>query len=128
MEEKERKRFLANMRTFLRLCMEELKLEKLPKIIWITNDKLRQESPTFGRFNNEDETIQIDIRNRHPLDVMRTLAHELTHYKQFLLGQLDHRSGETGSHEENQAHATAGVIMRHYDRSYPASFDLSPID
>lgn len=128
MEKKERDRFLKNMRTFLRLCKDEIGLDVLPKIIWVTDDRLRGSTPTFGRFMNHDQVIYVDIMNRHPLDVMRTLAHELTHYKQWLDGRLHPGSGETGSEQENQAHAVAGIVMRHFDRANPDAFDSEPID
>lgn len=128
MDDNEHKLFIKGMKTFLRLCKQELGLERLPKIVWVTNDDIRKENPTFGRFTNKDETVMIDIRHRHPIDVMRTLAHELTHYKQWLSGQITPSSGETGSKQENEANAMAGIIMRHYDRSHPDAFELKPLD
>ena len=107
--------------------MEQIGLEKLPKIVWVTDNQLRDETPTFGRFMNDNQMIYVDIGNRHPLDVMRTLAHELVHYKQWLDGRIHRRSGETGSPEENQANAEAGVIMRHFDKAFPEVFSMAPI-
>jgi Zn-dependent peptidase ImmA (M78 family) len=45
------------------------------------------------------------------------LAHELTHYKQDLEGRIDENSGEAGSDIENEANATAAVIMRNYGKA-----------
>jgi len=119
--------FIEAMREFLKLCMEELDLDKLPKIKWLTTGGITGKQPTFGMFKNGDQTISIEIKNRHPLDIMRTLAHELTHYKQFLNGDIDSKSGETGSDIENQAHAVAGIIMRHFDKAHPEIFKSKPI-
>ena len=58
------------------------------------------------------------------LDVLRTLAHELTHYKQYLKKQLNKDSGKTGSPQENEAHAKAGIIMRHFNKLYPNLINL----
>jgi Zn-dependent peptidase ImmA (M78 family) len=57
--------------------------------------------------------------NRHPNDILRTIAHELVHYKQDTEHRLEPDSGTTGSPEENQANAVAGIVMRHFNKQYP---------
>ena len=108
-------------RDFFPIAMKELGLEKLPKIHLekIVNDT---EQPTFGRFENEAEVIYLGISGRHPLDILRTLAHELVHYKQHVNGELNDQSGETGSPEENEAHIVAGVIMRQFNKQHSQYF------
>jgi Zn-dependent peptidase ImmA (M78 family) len=120
------KEFMAIMKDFLPLAMSELKIDKLPKIKlekYIADDK----QPTFGKFVNHENTIHVGIENRHPLDVMRTLAHELTHFKQGQQNRLDDKSGETGSPIENEAHEIAGIIMRHFNKKHPQYFKDSAI-
>jgi len=117
---------IAALRDFLPLAMGELKISKLPEI------KLRpqlenMQQPTFGRFVNNECAIYLAINDRHPVDILRTLAHELVHFKQFISNELDHTSGETGSPEENEAHETAGVIMRHFDKKFPDYFSDDPV-
>ena len=58
---------------------------------------------------------------------MRTLAHELTHYKQDITKGLNANSGDTGSPEEDEANAMAGRIMRHFDEKYPHAFETKPV-
>jgi hypothetical protein len=108
-------------RDFLPIAMKELGLEKLPKIHLekIVDDT---EQPTFGRFENEAEVIYLGISGRHPLDILRTLAHELVHYKQHVNGELNDQSGDTGSPEENEAHIVAGVIMRNFNKQHSQYF------
>lgn len=115
-------------REFLLFCKSELGLEKLPAISWFTHDDVGNAQPTFGSFHNEDQTIKIGINNRHILDVMRTLAHELCHFKQWTENRLHDKSGETGSNEENEANARAGVIMRKWNKSHPEMFAQKPIE
>lgn len=115
------------LRDFLPLAMRELEITKLPKI------KLEkhiddQEQPTFGRFVNDEVEIHLGIANRHPIDILRTLAHELVHFKQYLENKLGPDSGETGSPEENEAHEVAGVIMRHFNKQHPDYFYSEPLD
>lgn len=118
--------FMSDMRDFLSLCKRELGLDRLPKIEWVTSQR-GMEDRTFGRFVHQTQTIYVMIRGRHPLDIMRTLAHELVHYRQFLEDRLNHTSGKTGSDEENQANSWAGIIMRHFDHAYPEVFTRKPL-
>lgn len=110
---------------FIKFCKAELKLDTLPQFKWLTGD-VGHGQPSFGAYHH-DKTISLSILNRHPLDVMRTLAHELCHYKQHLENKLDHRSGETGSPIENEANAMAGVIMRKWGKKNPDMFKTKPI-
>lgn len=79
---------------------------------------------TFGRYDPKDKSLSLVIANRHPIDVLRTLAHELTHHKQNLAGELTAGAGETGTPQENEANANAGVIMRDFAKENPEYFGL----
>jgi hypothetical protein len=119
---------LVNLfRDLLIICQEELELEHLPKIVWLSNKIVNGEYHSFGSFNPHNDEIQVAITGRHPIDIMRTLAHELVHYRQRLDGRIKHDSGRTGSDIENEAHAVAGVIMRRFDNMHPEAFSFRPI-
>jgi len=109
---------LENMTTHLiNLCRIELELNELPPIELI-NEPTAGCDYSFGVFNGG--TIKVVAANRHPVDVMRTLAHELVHWKQRTENMtLD---GNTGSETENQANAIAGIIMRKFGQMYPEYF------
>ena len=106
--------------SLLKLCKKELELETLPKIELVPQI-LNDGQPSFGEYGNN--TIKIVIKDRHFMDVARTLCHELVHWKQDLENiQLD---GSTGSEIENQANAVAGIVMRKFGRMYPEYFQRS---
>lgn len=118
---------LDALQDFLPFIIQELRLKSLPKI------KLRkhipdEDQPTFGRFENDSRIINLGIQDRHPIDILRTLAHELVHYKQLLKNGLNKGSGETGSYDENQANVLAGIIMRKFNKKFPKYFDSSAIN
>jgi predicted nucleotidyltransferase len=105
---------------FVKFAGDYLKLESLPKIN--TVDKITgSEQPSFGGYDPNTKSIRLATSNRHPNDILRTLAHELVHYKQDILGKIKNYSGETGSSEENQANTIAGIIMRLYNKEHPES-------
>jgi GNAT superfamily N-acetyltransferase len=114
------------LRDFFPVAMQHLDLDHLPRITFV-QDVTGHHAPTFGKFMNAENTIFVDIENRHPNDILRTLAHELVHYRQMMDHQLDDSSGETGSDEENQANAQAGVIMRNFNQQYPEYLELGPV-
>lgn len=101
----------------LNLCKKELGLTEFPPIKLIDTPTV-PDTTSFGVFDGNN--IQVVVANRHPVDVCRTLAHELVHWQQRVTGQeLD---GETGSDTENDANAIAGVIMRQFGEMYPQYF------
>jgi uncharacterized protein YvpB len=113
------------LRDFLPLAMNHLQIEKLPRIHIRAGLKTGSQ-PSFGQFGTNNE-INVEVEGRHPVDVLRTLAHELTHFAQNLRNEIEDNSGETGSDIENQANAEAGVIMRNFNKKYPKYLSLRPI-
>ena len=103
----------------LQLCKKELEIDELPPIHLIDEPYIKGgEKKSFGEFDGK--SIKVVIKDRHPMDVMRTLAHELTHWKQSLLNH--DMDGNDGSETENAANAVAGIIMRHFGEEYPDYF------
>jgi Zn-dependent peptidase ImmA (M78 family) len=111
---------------FLPMAMKYLKINSLPSIK-LEKNIVDSEHPTFGRFVNEENKIYIAINDRQPIDILRTLAHELVHYKQGTEHNLGPDSGETGSPIENEAHAEAGIMMRQFNAAYPEYLKAKPI-
>lgn len=126
-EGKESKETFVDMfKKFLPLAMEHIGLKNLPKMVFITNVE-DSEQPTFGMYENDDKTLYVALSNRHPNDILRTVAHELVHYKQDIEDSLVDSSGATGSPHENEANATAGIVMRHFNKQYPEFLSSRPI-
>ena len=111
---------------FLPLAMKILELDHLPKMVFEPQVQ-SSEQPTFGMYAEGKNTLYVSLMNRHPNDILRTVAHELTHYKQDSQHQLNDKSGVTGSPEENEANQMAGIIMRHFNKQYPEFLSSSPI-
>lgn len=112
------KKLYVMISKFLPIAMKFLKLKSLPKIkidLMLT----LEEQASFGKYSPESNIIKLGIKDRHPVDVLRTLAHELVHYKQHLDGKLKADSGITGSSEENQANQYAGILMRIFNKKFP---------
>lgn len=116
--------FRQILEKFLPFAQKIIKLDKLPTIILrkVLDD---DHQPTHGRFYNEQYVLEIAIANRQPVDILRTVAHELVHAKQQREGvNID---PTTGSEEENEANAVAGIIMRHFNKAYPEYLSYQPV-
>ena len=116
--------FKEILRVFLPIAQKTLELEKLPKII-LKKTLTYGDQPTMGRFHDEDYRLELAIANRQPVDILRTLAHELVHAKQ----HSDHIDidSATGSPEENDANVLAGIVMRKFNKLHPEFLKLKPI-
>ena len=110
------KRFQVFLKRELRLTYD------IPYIL-IDDSDFSKNNMTFGII--KDNVIYVSIINRHPIDVIRTFAHEYVHYKQIIDGKR--MSTNPGSPAENEANAKAGEIVRKYAKLYPDLFDLMSI-
>jgi len=118
--------FVEMFKDFLPVAMEVLDLNGLPKMQFAP-DLNTGEQPSFGAYVPGENMLLVALKNRHPVDILRTVAHELVHYKQDQQGELTDTSGKTGSPHENQAHEIAGVIMRNFNKRYPNYLRSKPL-
>ena len=113
---------------FIRFAAKDLELNSLPKFDFVFDSEGSIERRSFGGYMPGEEFITITVKNRHIMDVCRTLAHELVHYSQDLKKELeDNEAGSTGSPQENEANAQAAVIMRNFGRAFPDMFGKESI-
>ena len=114
------------LKDFIGFCVKELKIKQMPTI------KLRKDPQwpvihsTFGRYINDKHLLEVAWGGRHIMDILRTVAHELTHRHQHERdgAKMDNTAGETGSPWENEANARAGILMRDYARMHPDYFAI----
>jgi hypothetical protein len=127
-EEITHKDFGPMMDSFVSFASEKLGIKSLPKVNF-KNDNDQGEHPSFGGYNPHSNEIVIQTKNRHPMDVFRTLAHELVHHKQNEDGRIKDvaKEGSTGSPIEDEANSQAGILMRLFGKSNPDKFALSHI-
>ncbi len=99
---------------------DQLGITDLPKIILLDEP----EDKTFGQYSPDEKTIRLVTGGRHPVDVLRTLAHELTHHRQNLEDNLPPGAGETGTEQENEANSEAGIVLRDFSQENPEYLGL----
>lgn len=109
---------IKHLEMFIKFAAKELNLSSFPKIHFVGSSE--DEKCAFGHSVGRDITVR--ITGRHPVDVMRTIAHELIHYKQNI-----QRVKKQEQYKEDQANAMAGRIMRKFGTSNPTLFKDKPI-
>lgn len=114
------------IKKFLVFLRKELRTDHNPPIVFVDDLEFARKVEAFGNISSKNE-IHISIINRHPMDILRTIAHEYAHYKQHIEKGSLHSSPHAGSPTENQANAKAGELVRKYGNRHPELFDLMPI-
>lgn len=107
---------------FIKFACNELGLSSMPKINLLSRPVSNSPYNSFAAYRPGAAEIMLYTSHRHILDILRSLCHEMVHYRQDLAGELGPNSGITGSDQENEANAVAGQIMRKYGRMHPELF------
>ena len=127
-ESQDRGQVRDTIKQFARSCFRQYGLKNPPKIRIQHNPNWSERTGTFGRFDPDTNTIELAVTGRHMLDILRTLAHELTHAKQNEQGEMPDDAGRTGSPYEDDANAQAGRMMRHWAEQHPDQFKDTKLD
>lgn len=118
-----RTQFESILSNFLRFLKKQLRFDYNIPIILVDDVDFCKNNKTFGLMY--PDKIVISIVNRHPIDILRTVAHEYIHHKQQSEGKK--LNGNAGSVSENEANAKAGEVLRKYGNLHPELFDLTPV-
>ncbi len=116
------------LKDFIDFCSAELKLKQVPTVKLRKDPQWSVINKTFGRYVDDRNLLEVSWGQRHIMDVLRTVAHELTHRRQHERESVPDRAGETGSPWENEANARAGILMRDYARLHPDYFESNTVD
>lgn len=109
---------------FLKFCNSILKMEDMPDIYLHT---IKKPDMTTGMYNRGEHIIHVLVGKRLLVDVLRTIAHELTHARQHETGLLDihlayvdpmDEMGDIDTVYENEAYTLAGNIVKIFCRKY----------
>ena len=110
---------------FVEYCAKELAVKSMPQIKLKHDPQWSKVHHTFGKYDPDADVMYISVANRHPVDVLRTIAHELVHNWQDENMQIPPDAGATGSKYENHANAGAGIIMRNFAQLHPEYFEIN---
>lgn len=105
---------------FVLFVKNELKIKKVPKI-FIKNNRDGLKTTANYVFDKE---INVCGKNRAIVDILRSVAHEMVHHKQYENGELKTKPDDIYSDIEDQAHAIAGQLIKKYALINKDIYDL----
>lgn len=106
----------AQLQKFCDWACRRLNIKNTPDIRYSNDIDEVESKRTYGSTHPTGE-IWVHVGNRTPADIMRTLCHELVHYKQFDVGLAsEEMSEEQRQSIEDVANAVAGRLMRDYGK------------
>ena len=96
---------------FVKFVRKELQLEKCPTIV-LQNGRGELKTTANYDYSKENKIIRVNSKNRALVDVMRSIAHEMVHHKQFEEGRLLVKPADIGGDIEDEANAKAGQYIK----------------
>lgn len=108
---------------FVKFIKKELKLKEVPTIS-IQNNRDGLKTTANYDYTKENKIIKVCSKNRALVDVMRSLAHELVHHKQWEDGRLNGpKPPDIGGEIEDEANAKAGQFIKMYSKIDETIYD-----
>jgi hypothetical protein len=108
---------------FVKFIKNELKLKDIPTIS-IQNHRNGLKTTANYDYTKENKIVKVCSKNRALVDVMRSLAHELVHHKQWEDGRLNGpKPPDIGGEIEDEANAKAGQFIKMYAKIDETIYD-----
>lgn len=105
----DRKKKLLN--DFAKFAIKELKI-KTPPTIAIQNGRGKLKTTAAYDYTKDDKVLKVNCKNRLIVDVLRSMAHELNHHKQWEDGRLKEKPPDIGGPIEDESNAKAGQLIK----------------
>lgn len=107
---------------FVKFVRKELGLEKCPTIV-LQNGRGELKTTANYDYSKENKIIRINAKNRFLVDVMRSIAHEMVHHKQYEDGRLKVKPPDIGGEIEDEANAKAGQYIKMFSKIDDTIYD-----
>jgi hypothetical protein len=100
---------------FIDMCNTELSLDDdCSYDIYFVDDRKKHHIKTTAFYNPDGNVIKIYAKDRMIIDILRSLAHEMTHMMQQEKGLIMGPVKDEGGFHEDQANAKAGLIVKRF--------------
>jgi GTPase SAR1 family protein len=105
------KKYLTNK--FINFCIDELKIEGSFKAKLVA-EREKYGIKTTAFYLEKNKILIVYAKGRMLGDVMRSIAHELTHKRQYEEDRVKHPVQDVGGEIEDEANAKAGIIIKKF--------------
>ena len=112
------------LKKFALFVIKELGIKSAPTIA-VQNGRGKLKTTANYDYTKENKIIKVNAHKRALVDVMRSLAHELVHHKQFESGRLNGpKPPDIGGEIEDEANAKAGQFIKMYAKIDSSIYDI----
>lgn len=108
---------------FVKFVAEKLRMDEVPEIKLQKDPKFAMNNKTFGIYFPDASKTVVEMHGRNIVDVMRTIAHELTHHR-----QMEVNSTKSRTDLEIEATVAAGMLVKIYCEEHPELYGSKEIE
>lgn len=99
---------------FVDFVKRELSIKEDIDVI-LQNDKSGiKTTAVYNYGGGQPSSIKVYCKDRQLVDILRSIAHEMTHHMQFETGKLDEKPADVGGPIEDEANAKAGEFIKKF--------------
>ena len=110
------------LNSFVKFVKEQLKLKTVPTIKIQDNRDGLKTTANYD-YTKENKIIKVCSKGRALVDVLRSIAHEMVHHKQYEDGRLNGpQPPDIGGEIEDEANAKAGQYIKMYSKIDPTIY------
>ena len=109
---------------FVEFVSDKLRMDHLPKVKVSKDPEFAEKHKTFGIYFPEKGGFVVEVYERNIVDVLRTIAHEMTHHR-----QMEVNSTKSRADLEIEATTAAGMLVKIFCETHPDLYsqDISDI-
>lgn len=107
---------------FVKFVKKELEIKNAPKVM-VQNGRQGLKTTAHYNYITDTKIIRVNGKDRMLVDVMRSVAHEMVHHKQFEQGRLNVKPPDIGGEIEDEANAKAGQYIKMFAKENPTLYD-----
>lgn len=108
---------------FVKFVRDELDIKVTPTIK-LLNGRGELKTTAHYNYSNPEKVIKVNSKNRHIVDIMRSIAHEMVHHLQYEQGRLDGpKPPDIGGEIEDEANSKAGQFIKLYSKMDSTIYD-----
>ncbi len=110
------------IKEFIKFVKGDLGLKTTPSVV-LQNGKKNLKTTANYDYTKPEKVIRVNVKNRMVVDVMRSIAHELVHHKQYEQGRLEVKPPDIGGEIEDEANAKAGQYIKMFAQKDPSIYE-----
>ena len=107
---------------FVKFVKDQLELDTVP-VISVQNHRENIKTTANYDYTKDEKIIKVCSKGRALVDVMRSIAHEMVHHKQFEQGRLKVQPPDIGGEIEDEANAKAGQYIKMFSKEDSTIYD-----